>query len=166
MDVKGSHTYRAPLDAVIAMLGDRKATIAKYEGMGHRDVEVLECKEDGGALRIETSRVVDVDLPGFAKKVLKPTNTLHQTDEWRRSDAGGWDGTFALELHGSPVQMSGTMRLAPADGGCTHDVVISVTVKIPLLGGRIAAWAADNDVRRTLDAEFAFGDQWLADQAG
>jgi len=26
-------------------------------------------------------------------------------------------------------------------------------------------WAGKNDVKRTLDAEFAFGDTWLADHA-
>jgi hypothetical protein len=36
-------------------------------------------------------------------------------------------------------------------------------VKVPLVGGKIADWAGKNDVPRTLDAEFAFGDTWLAD---
>lgn len=162
MDVKGSHPYAAPIDAVAAMLRDPEATVAKYEGMGHRDVEVLECDERDGVLRIRTSRVVDVDLPGFAKKVLKPTNTLRQTDEWRKGADGAWDGTFDIETQGSPVHLDGTMRLTPTGSTCTHDVTIHVAVKVPIVGGRIADWAAKNDVKRSLDAEFAFGDRWLA----
>jgi len=161
MDVKGSHTYAAPIEAVLAMLGDRDATVAKYEGMGHRDVEILECGEDGGLLRIRSSRVVDVDLPGFAKKFLKPTNTMLQSDEWRQGADGAWDGTFDVDVKGAPIHLSGTMHLTPGSGTCTHDVTISVVVNVPLVGGRIADWAAKNDVRRTLDAEFAFGDGWL-----
>jgi hypothetical protein len=34
------------------------------------------------------------------------------------------------------------------------------------VGGRIADWAGKNDVRRSVDGEFAFGDQWLADHPG
>ncbi len=166
MEVNGTHTYTAGLPAVLAMLSDPEATAAKYEGMGHRDVQILECEQDDGRLRIVTSRVVDVDLPGFAKKVLKPTNTMQQTDEWRAAPDGGWDGTFAVEVRGTPVHLSGRMRLTPGDGSCTHDVTIDVTVKVPLVGGRIADWAAKNDVRRTLDAEFAFGDRWLAEHPG
>lgn len=165
MDVKGSHLYDAPIDAVLGMLSDPAATVAKYESMGHREVEVLECGERDGVLHVRTSRVVDVDLPGFAKKVLKPTNTLRQDDEWRKGADGGWDGTFEVEMHGSPVHLAGTMHLTPAAGTCTHDVTIDVAVKVPLVGGRIADWAAKNDVRRSLDAEYGFGDRWLAEHA-
>lgn len=164
MEVHGSHTYSVPVESVMGMLRDPEATAAKYESMGHRDVEVLECGEDDGVLRIQTKRVVDVDLPGFAKKVLKPTNTLVQTDEWR-PDGAGWQGTFTVDLHGSPVEMSGTMRLVPGSGTCTHEVTMDVRVKVPIVGGRIADWAAKNDVRRTLDAEFAFADGWLAEHS-
>jgi len=166
MEVKGSHSYTAPVDTVVAMLGDKDATVAKYEGMGARDVVMLACEQHDGELHVETSRVVDVELPGFAKKVLKPTNTLVQDDRWHQGDNGEWDGTFNIEMHGSPVHLAGTMRLVPTDGGCRHDVTISVAVKVPLVGGRIAEWAAKNYVRRTLDAEYDFGDHWLAEHTG
>ncbi len=165
VEVKGTHTYAAPIERVLAMLRDREATIAKYEGMGHRDVDLLECGEDGPVLRIRSSRVVDVDLPGFAKKVLKPTNTMLQTDEWRAAGDGSWTGTFNVEVHGAPIRLTGTMRLAPDGASCTHEVTIDVKVGVPLVGGRIADWAGKNDVRRTLDAEFAFGDRWLGEHA-
>ena len=162
MDVTASHTYAAPVDAVLAMLRLGDATIAKYQSMGHRDVEIIECSGDERRLRVESSRVVDVELPGFAKKVLKPTNTMHQIDDWRATDDGAWEGVFAVDVQGSPVRLSGTMRLTPQGTACTEDITVSVTVKVPLIGGKIASWAANNDVKRTLDAEFAFGDEWLA----
>ena len=162
MELQGSHTYTAPIEAVVAMLGDAEATTTKYTGMGHRDVQIAECGETDGVLRIRSSRVVDVDLPGFAKKVLKPTNTMAQTDEWRPRGDGSWDGTFDVDVQGSPIHISGTMRLVPGDGTTTHEVKISVEVKVPMIGGKIADWAGKNDVRRTLDAEFAAGDAWLA----
>ena len=58
------------------------------------------------------------------------------------------------------------MRLAPGDGTCTHDVTITMNVKVPIVGGKIADWAGKNDVKRTLDAEFGFGDEWLAAHPG
>ena len=113
MDLKGSITYDATVDAVIAMLRDPEVTRDLYESLGHRDVEVLECGENDGVLRIRSSQVVDVDLPGFAKRVLKPTNTMVQTDEWRKGAKGAWNGTFDVEVKGAPIHISGTMRLAP-----------------------------------------------------
>ena len=43
MELSGSHTYAAPIDAVLAMLADPEAAKAKYESMGHRDVEIIDC---------------------------------------------------------------------------------------------------------------------------
>ena len=48
-------------------------------------------------------RVVDVDLPGFAKKVLKPTNTMHQNDEWHEVGDGSWEGVFGVQVAGGDL---------------------------------------------------------------
>jgi hypothetical protein len=165
MDVSDSHTYAAPLDSVLDMFGDPDAVVARYEGMGHRDVEVLECTRTDDSLRVRTSRVVEVDLPGFARKVLSPTNTMVQTDEWTASGDGTWDGTVAVDVQGAPVKMSGSMRLEPAGYGTTMHLTLSMSVKVPLVGGRIADWAGKNDVPATMAAEFAAGDAWLADHS-
>jgi len=163
MQLKESHTYSATVEAVLAMLADPDATRAKYEGMGHRDVEILEVTRTSEELIVATSRVVDVDLPGFARKVLKPTNTMRQTDTWEPGAGGGWHGTFAVEVDGAPVELSGIMSLVPGEGTCTHEVTITMNVKVPLVGGKIADWVGKNDARKTLEAEFAFGDGWLAE---
>ena len=165
MDVSDSHTYAAPLDSVLDMFGDPDAVVARYEGMGHRDVEVLECTRTDDSLRVRTSRVVEVDLPGFARKVLSPTNTMVQTDEWTASGDGTWDGTVAVDVQGAPVKMSGSMRLEPAGDGTTMHLTLSMSVKVPLVGGKIADWAGKNDVPATMAAEFAAGDAWLADHS-
>lgn len=165
MDVSDSHTYAAPVDVVLDMYADPAAIVSRYERMGHRDIEVLECVRTDESLRVRTSRVVDVDLPGFARKVLSPTNTMVQTDEWSRADDGTWDGAVDVEVKGAPVRMSATMRLVPEGEDATMHVTVSMSVKVPLVGGRIADWAGKNDVPRTMDAEFAAGDAWLADHA-
>ena len=161
MDVSQSHTYAAPVAAVIDMFADADAITQRYAGMGHRDIEVRSCDRTDDSLTVVSSRVVEVDLPGFAKKVLSPTNTMVQTDEWR-ADGDGWSGSFHVEVAGAPVELSGSMALAPDGAGTRHDVTITMKGKVPLVGGRIADWAGKNDVPKTLDAEFRAGDEWLA----
>ena len=100
MELSGSHTYAATIDAVLAMLADPAAAQAKYESMGHREVEIIDCTRANGTLHVESSRVVDVDLPGFAKKVLSPTNTMHQNDEWHEVGDGSWEGILASRSPG------------------------------------------------------------------
>lgn len=161
MEINGSYTYGVPIEAVIGLLGDASATVSKYETMGHRQVKVEECEAQSDTLRVVSSRTVDVDLPGFAKRVLRPTNTMHQTDEWRRQSDGSWQGTFDIQVQGAPIHMSGTMSLTPAGDQTVHDVSVRVEVKVPVVGGRIADWAAKGDVRRNVDGEFSFNDSWL-----
>ena len=161
MKIEDTHTYDASVEDVLEMFGDPDAVVARYEGMGHRDIEVLECKRLKKSLVVRTRRVVDVELPGFAKKVLKPTNTMEQTDSWTPGADGSWDGTFEVEVD-SPVELSGTMRLEPLGGQSKMTLAITMNVKVPLVGGKIADWAGKNDVRTTMDAEFAAGDAWIA----
>lgn len=162
--VSDAHTYQASLEAVQAMFADEAFVRAKYEGMGHRDVEITECSRTDDGLVIRSTRVVEVDLPGFAKRVMKPVNTMSQTDTWTAAADGGWTGTFEVEVQGAPVHLSGTMRLVAAgDAACTQEVTMKMDVKVPLVGGKVRDWAEKNDVPRTLAAEFAAGDAWLAE---
>jgi hypothetical protein len=163
MDLTDTHTYDATVDAVLDMFADPEAVTARYESMGHRDIQVMQCERTDDSLTVKTSRVVDVDLPGFAKKVLKPTNTMVQTDTWTAAGNGRWDGAFKVDVAGSPVELSGKMTLVPAGERADSTVTITMNVKVPLVGGKIADWAGKNEVRTTLDAEFAAGDAWLAD---
>jgi Protein of unknown function (DUF2505) len=160
MELTESHDYDSSIDTVLAMFANREAITERYTSMGHREVSITECERTASELRITSSRVVDVELPNFAKKVLKPTNTMVQADVWR-PDAHAWNGTFDVAVQGAPVKISGTMRLTPRGEGCTHTVTIRVDVKIPIIGGKIADWLGKNDARRTLHEEFAAAERWL-----
>lgn len=165
MELTRSHHFAAPADGVIDVFADEEAVRTRYEGMGHRDVEVLGIDRSDDGLTVTCRRVVDVDLPGFAKRVLQPTNTMTQTDTWTR-DSDGWSGTFSVDVAGAPVELSGEMALADAgsgDGaGSDYTVTLRMNVKVPLVGGKIADWAGKNDALSTLEAEFAATDAWLA----
>lgn len=165
MELTETHRFTASADAVIDVLATAEAVVARYEGMGHRDVEVQRIDRGDGTLTVVSRRVVDVDLPGFARKVLQPTNTMTQTDAWAQ-DSDGWTGTFAVEVAGAPVQLSGKMRLVDADSGSDYTVTMTMNVKVPLIGGKIADWVGKNDARTTLQAEFAATDAWLASHPG
>jgi len=165
--VRDTHTYGASLEAVQAMFADADFVRAKYDGMGHRDIDLLECTRTDDGLVIRSTRVVEVDLPGFAKRFIQPVNTMMQTDTWTAAADGGWTGTFDVDVQGAPVHVSGTMRLtADGEAACAHEVTMTTDVKVPLAGGKIRDWAEKNDVPRTLASEFAAGDAWLADHPG
>jgi hypothetical protein len=157
------HTFRHPVDDVFAALVDAEAVTAKYEAAGQSDVRVVR-REDGddGAVTLVTARVVPLELPGFAKKVLSPRQSVTQTDIWSAPDGDGRrTGTFTVEAKGTPVQVRGTLDLAP-DGAtaCTNTIDVVVECKVPLIGGKIADLVA-GDTRRALEHEQSWTNEHL-----
>jgi hypothetical protein len=104
-----------------------------------------------------------MEVPGFAKKFLKPLNTVEQTDEWQPPSAKGErNGTWKVSASGVPVSVVGTQRLARAAKGHTVlEITGDITCSIPLLGGKLASFVG-GDVERTIHAEQEFNDTYLA----
>ena len=87
MAFSGDQTYAAPVETVVALFVDPTVVQARYDAAGDRDLEILDCGPDGDDFVIHTRRTVDVEgLPGFATKVIKPTNTMEQVDRWDEPD--------------------------------------------------------------------------------
>jgi carbon monoxide dehydrogenase subunit G len=161
MDFTGEHEFAAPVDTVWSMFQNPESHLAKFEDMGHRDIELVEAAASDDAFHIVVRRVVEVDLPGFAKRVLKPTNTVTTTDDWRRSADGTCTGEQKVETEGAPVKINATTRLDPVGERTRYSVTVHLEVKVPLIGGKLADWAKGR-VQEQLDDEFAAGDRWLA----
>ena len=156
MGFEGSNRQPADVESVFEHFCDPDAIRARYESAGDCDIEILDNGPDGDGWLIRTRRKVTVDLPGFARKVLRPTNTMTQTDVWSApATDGGRDGTFEIDVAGAPIEVSGTMRLEPdGDGHCRQTVEGDLSVKVPLIGGKIAKWA-QGDSQDRLDDELA-----------
>ena len=156
------HTFEAAATECWKMFHDPASHVAKFEGMGHHDVTVLEQEETDDDLRIVVTREVDVDgIPGFAKKFVKPRNTVVSTDYWQDRGDGTYGGEFTLDTKGAPVEISGVTLLTP-DGDETHyEVTVEIEVKVPLVGGKLANFSK-GIVENQLIQEFALGDTWLA----
>jgi len=162
VDFRREHTFDAPIDKVWAMFKDPASHVSKFEAMGHTDIEVVEKKATKNGLKIVVSRTVTLDLPGFAKKVLKPTNTVVSTDEWSARGDGTYGGTFSADTKGAPIKVGGTTLIEPDGDDRTHYVVeTTIDVKVPLIGGKIADFSK-GIVAKQMDEEFRLGDEWLA----
>lgn len=162
MRLTRTHTFHAPIDRCWAMFSDPAAHVAKFEGMGHHGVTVVEKKKTKKQLRIVITREVELEgVPGFAKRFLKPRNTVVSTDEWNDLGDGTYGGRFVMDTKGAPVGIAGT-TLLEADGDRTHyTVTVDISVNVPLVGGKLADFAK-GIASKQLDDEFRLGDEWLA----
>ena len=163
MRLHTQHQYSADPGTVFTMLTDEAFLRAKLEARGERNVEVVECRETPEGYRIVTRRTVDLDVPGFAKKILKPANTVTQTDVWSAPGAdGSRTGQWQVEAKGVPVTMAGTMTLSGSAEGSVEDINGEVSSSIPLIGGMLANFVGGTAERNLAD-EHTFASKWLAE---
>lgn len=135
------HHYDADVETVFALITDADFMVRKYTAIGSTDVAV-DKSEDAGGCELVLKRTVTVDLPGFAKRVMTPSNTAIQTENWA---AAGPDGSrvchYRVEIQGMPSSVSGTVTLSADGDGTRQDIDADVKVSIPLIGGRLEKFA-------------------------
>jgi uncharacterized protein YndB with AHSA1/START domain len=150
-----THDFDADVETVYALASDPDFIRRKYADQGATDI-ALDTELRGGNPKHVIKRKVTVDLPGFAKKVMSPTNTVVQTDDWA---AAGPDGSrvciYSVDVQGVPSRINGTVTLSPHDGGTRQDIEAEVKVSIPLLGGKLERFAVDSGTK-VLEEEAAF----------
>jgi hypothetical protein len=146
-------TYDASLEEVAAMLTDRAFRERVLERMhvvrGHVTVE------DG----VETIEQVQSSsgLPSFATKLGGDEIRSVQVEAWRTPEHADVD----VSIPGKPAEMAGTATLVESGGRTTERVDLEVTVRLPLVGGKIEGLVADM-LGKALDAEHRAGVEWLA----
>jgi hypothetical protein len=148
-----SLTYDAPAEAVAAMLDDvafREAVLERQR-VARGSVDI-----DGDVARIEQVRSAD-DIPAFARKFVGDEIVIVQTETW--TSARGAD--VRLAIPGKPGEAVGTLVLVEDGDTTTETVELAVSVRIPLVGGKIEAMIADM-VGHALDAEHEVGVEWLS----
>jgi uncharacterized protein YndB with AHSA1/START domain len=150
-----THRFDADVETVFALMTDPGFLTRMYADEGATDIQVDSNESDDGPT-VVSRRKVTIDLPGFAKKVMAPTNTVVQTDEWASADDAGWRVCrYKVEVQGVPSRINGTVTLSPDSGGTRQDTVADVKVSIPLLGGKLEKFAVENGVK-ALEHEAAF----------
>jgi hypothetical protein len=163
MKMQIDHHYDADVERVYELISDPEFIERKYLALGGRDVAVDRSEADDGSVEVVTKRTVTVDLPGFAKKVLTPSQTTIQHETWAAVNGNGERiCTYFVEVQGAPSRIEGRHTLSTAaSGGTDHKLEIEVKVSIPLIGGKIEKFAGETG-RADLAAQFDFTDKELA----
>jgi hypothetical protein len=159
--VRARHEYRHPVRKVWAAFSDPEFYQAKFEGIGHRNVEVISTEADADGFSIEVSREVPLEVPGFLRGMLGEWNTLLQNERWTEAGKGIYTNAFEIEARGVPAAMTGTMTLATKGKGCVNEVEITIRAAVPLIGGKLEHFVA-RDAEATLEAEYDFIQEYLA----
>jgi hypothetical protein len=164
--IRIEHDYAADVETVFALISDPGFVERKYVALGGRDVAVDRSDADDGGCEVVTKRTVTIELPGFASKVLAPSQSPVQIETWAAATSSGERlCRYTVEAPGTPSRIEGVHRLAPTASGCHHTIDIDAKVNIPLIGGKIEKFAAEQG-RADINAQFAYTDEELAKPHG
>jgi hypothetical protein len=147
----------ATLQQVYDMLGtaEFREAVCDYQRVLHRTVTV---NRDGETFTATIDQSHGTDrLPGFAKKIVGGHINIVQSESW----TDGHQGEITVTVPGRPGEMTGTATLVQDDGGVTEKVDMTVTVRLPLIGGKAEDLIA-NMLGKALRAEHTVGRDWLA----
>jgi len=133
--------YPHDVDTVFRLITDPDALTKRCEALGERDVKV-EVSEEGGTTKTRIAREVEQELPGFAKKLFKPTNVVVEREEWR-SDGNRKVGTGNLKIVGTGASIDSTIELSPTGSGSVYEMDFQVSAKAPLIRKKLESFIGE-----------------------
>ena len=98
-------------------------------------------------------------IPAAASRFVKSDLRVTFTEEWATNEAGATSRT-SVTVDGAPVSVEATSTLSPSDAGSAREVSGNLSVRVPLLGGRIEKEAVAH-LGRVVEREQALATQWL-----
>jgi Protein of unknown function (DUF2505) len=144
--------YDQDVETVYALITDPDFITRKYIAVGGKDVAVDRSEGDDGGCELVIRRTMTVDLPGFAKRVMTPSNVAIQNENWAAVDTNGARVcTYRVEIQGMPSTIAGTVTLAAEGAGTKQSIAADVKVSIPLLGGKLEKFAVETGKKDLAD---------------
>ena len=132
--------YEQDVDTVYRFVTDPEVIKKRSESMGEKNIRI-KVDEAGGTKTITSTREIDSDLPGFAKKLFSSTNTIIERREWR--DAGHKKTCKShIDIVGTPGKIDSNITISPNGTGCTYDIEFEVSAKVPLIRKKLEEFVA------------------------
>src|SRR5215210_1516096 len=154
-------TLAYPAEKVFAAMTNKEYLEARLREIGGPGSALLDHEATPESARYELKQgLAEQDLPPIVGKVMNGDLAIIRTETLNRTQPGRYSGDVDVAIPGAPASASGSMALADDGDGSLFEVHADVTVRVPLIGGKIEEIVADQ-VRRLLEAETEFTVRWL-----
>ena len=162
MDFTHLHNFSAPVDAVAALLANPEFADARGHSLdgATADAIVTGTVEEGFSVSIRRP-VPAASIPAEFRSFVGSDLDVRYTEAWEPAEGDIRDGTFAVEILGSPGHANGNVRIQAEDGITRFAAVGTVEVRVPLVGPMIER-AVSSAIVKGLQSELAVADEWLA----
>lgn len=131
------YNFPHPIDAVYNELTSKEYYEERADWVKTDEVTVKEEKHPNpNGRKAVLDRYVYRDYPK-AFKGLFPEKQYMINTENSEPDGDGFKGDYVCDVQGAPVLVEAQFTLKPKGNGCELSVLHQVTVKMPLIGGRV-----------------------------
>jgi len=162
MKISANIDYAATPEAVFAMLANEDFQTRKCTANGaHR--HTVSITTQGKRTLIVTTRDLPTDgFPSFVRSMVGDTLAVTETQDWGPAGTdGNRQGRLTVDIEGAPVDLAGTLSLAPGGQGSVEIVQGDLKARMPLIGGQIEK-AAATAIESAIRVESETGKSWLA----
>lgn len=162
MDFTHLHNFSASADTVAALLANPDFANARGQGLEGAQADAIVDGNVAEGFSVSIRRTVPASsIPSEFRAFVGSDLDVRYTEVWEPADGTTRDGTFAVEILGSPGHANGNVRIEAADDVTRFAAVGTVEVRVPLVGPMIER-AVAGAVVKGLQAELAVADEWLA----
>jgi hypothetical protein len=158
--------YESTVAKVHRALRSKKYWLARLadSGVDEARLDSITLGTDGGVEVVTTQVIGSSRLPGFVSQFHRGDLQIRREETWtplidRRATASITGG-----IAGAPVRVDGAAELAPSDVGARLSFNATVTVRVPLVGGKLETFIG-NQLVDLLNAEQRFTTRWLAEDS-
>lgn len=148
MKFEESFDFDHRASTVMRMFGDEAYYERKYQRLGGRPPEVLDCQRGDGRFSITVRHMLDPEampFPDFMKKRIGDRLVLRQTDAWQLD---AHTGRIEIDIRSTPVHISIDLQLVDREPGARLKLAFDIRADVPLLGRKIERAVAEPITRR------------------
>ena len=162
MQLRATLRYPADISRVATMLADDEFVAAKVRAAGALSHSVAVVGEPEHAFTVTTRRHVPTDdIPAHMRPLVGSSLEIRQVEAWEAPSGGERRGTVVVEIVGTPVRLTGTLRLGgEADGGTRGQLDGDLRAPVPIFGGALEQ-ATAAAVHAVVAAEERAAAAWL-----
>ena len=95
-------------------------------------------------------------VPGFAKKIVGASTTIHSVEEWSTPT----EALLEITIPGKPGHLRGPIALTQQGDDVVEHIDLDITVNIPLIGNKVAG-VLETLIGKALKKENQVGREWL-----
>jgi len=162
MKISAIIDYAATPNEVFAMLADEEFQTRKCIATGARRHTVSINAQDDRTLIVSTRDMPSDDFPSFVRSMVGDTLAVAETQDWGPPGADGIrHGRLTVDIAGAPIDLDGTLSLAPGGQGSVETIEGDLKARIPILGAKIEQ-AAVPAIQSAIRVESETGKAWLA----